>query len=80
MAGPPPTTLALAAGEGPLADALCKNIFNGQQPEQARRLAAYVQQAVTALAGLNEATLSARAGGFRRPAPSAWLVRTEWIR
>jgi cytochrome b pre-mRNA-processing protein 3 len=61
--------LALAAGEGPLADALCKNIFNGQQPEQARRLAVYVQQAVTALAGLKEATLAG--AGWRFPSPRA---------
>src|SRR3981081_1690199 len=42
--------LALAAGEGPLAQALCKNIFNGRQIEPARRLAAYVEHALATLA------------------------------
>src|SRR3981081_4480223 len=44
--------LALAAGEeeGPLAQALCRNIFNGQNSDKARRLAAYVGQALGALA------------------------------
>jgi cytochrome b pre-mRNA-processing protein 3 len=59
---------ALVAGEGPMADALCKNIFNGQRLEQAQRLAAYVQQAVAGLAGLDEATLSG--GAWRFPSPS----------
>jgi len=60
---------ALAAGDEPLAEALCKNIFNGQRLEQARRLATYVQQAVAGLAGLDEATLSS--GGWRFPSPGA---------
>jgi cytochrome b pre-mRNA-processing protein 3 len=61
--------LALAAGEGPLADALCKNIFNGQQLEQARRLAAYVREAVAVLARLEEETLSS--AGWRFPSAYA---------
>jgi cytochrome b pre-mRNA-processing protein 3 len=55
--------LAMAEGEGPLAQALCKNIFNGQDSDKARRLAAYVQQALAALAVTDEAAL------FPSPAP-----------
>jgi len=62
--------LALAAGEGPLADALCKNIFNGQQLEQARRLAAYVQRAVADLTSLDDETLAS--GGWQFSSPRAF--------
>jgi cytochrome b pre-mRNA-processing protein 3 len=59
---------ALAAGGEPLAQALCKNIFNGQQIEGARRLAAYVGQAVAALAAMDQATLSGVSWRFPSPA------------
>jgi cytochrome b pre-mRNA-processing protein 3 len=59
---------ALAAGEEPLAQALCKNILNGEAIEQARRLASYAEAAITALAGLDEAAL--RSGSWRFPAPA----------
>jgi cytochrome b pre-mRNA-processing protein 3 len=49
--------LALEAGEEPLAQALCKNILNGQGIEHARRLALYARSAIAALAGFDEATL-----------------------
>ena len=49
--------LALTAGQEPLAQALCKNILNGQGIENARRLALYAKSVVAALAGLDEATL-----------------------
>jgi cytochrome b pre-mRNA-processing protein 3 len=49
--------LALTAGQEPLAQALCKNILNGQGIENARRLALYAKAVVAALAGLDEATL-----------------------
>jgi cytochrome b pre-mRNA-processing protein 3 len=49
--------LALQAGEEPLAQALCKNIFNGQGIENARRLALYAEAVIAALAGLDEAKL-----------------------
>lgn len=62
--------LGLAAGEEPLAQALCKNIFNGQNIEQARRLAAYVEQALAALAALDEASLSGARWRFPSPAPA----------
>jgi cytochrome b pre-mRNA-processing protein 3 len=49
--------LALTAGQEPLAQALCKNILNGQGIENARRLALYAETVIAALAGLDEATL-----------------------
>ena len=49
--------LALTEGHEALAQALCKNILNGENIEQARRLAAYAEGAMAALAGLDEATL-----------------------
>jgi cytochrome b pre-mRNA-processing protein 3 len=61
--------LALVAGEGPLAQALCKNIFNGQQAEKARRLADYVEQALAALAATDEASLSGASWQFPSPVP-----------
>jgi cytochrome b pre-mRNA-processing protein 3 len=60
--------LALAGGREPLAQALNKNIYNGQNIESARRLAAYTADAIAVLAGSNEATLT---GGLRFPAPLA---------
>jgi cytochrome b pre-mRNA-processing protein 3 len=42
---------ALAAGEEPLAQALCKNILNGKDIDKARRLARYTEAAIAALAG-----------------------------
>jgi cytochrome b pre-mRNA-processing protein 3 len=49
--------LALAASQEPLAQALCKNILNGEAIEKARQLAQYAEAAIAALAGLDEATL-----------------------
>src|SRR6201989_271225 len=49
--------LALTAGQEPLAQALCKNILNGQGIENARRLALYAEAVIAALAGLDEAKL-----------------------
>jgi cytochrome b pre-mRNA-processing protein 3 len=48
---------ALATGEEPLAQALCKNILNGQGIENARGLALYAKAAIAALTGFDEATL-----------------------
>ena len=59
--------VALTAGETALAQALCKNILNGEKPEQARRLASYATAAIAALAKFDEATLLA--GSFRFPSP-----------
>jgi cytochrome b pre-mRNA-processing protein 3 len=61
--------LGQAAGEGPLAQALCKNIYNGQQGENALRLAAYVELVLAALAVTDEATLSGASWHFPSPAP-----------
>jgi cytochrome b pre-mRNA-processing protein 3 len=60
--------LASAAGEEPLAQALCKNILNGAQIENAGRLAVYVEAAVAALAGLDEAAL--QNGSWEFPLPT----------
>ena len=65
--------LALAAGEGQLAQALCKNIYNGRELDKARRLAAYVGQALSALAVLDETTLPGASWQFPSPVASAAL-------
>jgi cytochrome b pre-mRNA-processing protein 3 len=60
--------LAVAAGAEPLAQALCKNILDGGKIENARRLAFYVGVAITALAGLDDATLQGASWKFPSPA------------
>src|SRR5467141_1655939 len=60
--------LALAAGGEPLAQALCKNILNGQRIENARQLAFYAEAAIAALAGLDDATL--QSGSWKFPSPA----------
>ncbi len=60
--------LALAAGQEPLAQALCRNILNGEAVEKARRLARYAEAAIAALAGADEAKL--RSGSWRFPSPA----------
>src|ERR1700688_4574716 len=60
--------LASAAGAEPLAQALCKNILNGKEIENARRLGFYVETAVAHLAGLDEAAL--QSGSWRFPSPA----------
>src|SRR4030081_1720175 len=49
--------LALTDGVEALAQALCKNILDGEQIGNARRLAFYAETAVAALAGLGDATM-----------------------
>ena len=49
--------LALTEGREALAQALCKNILNGENIEKARLLAAYAEAAMAALDGLDEAAL-----------------------
>jgi cytochrome b pre-mRNA-processing protein 3 len=62
--------LALAAaGEGPLAQALCRNIFSGRDADKARLLAAYVERTLAALAAADQATLSGACWQFPSPAP-----------
>jgi len=65
--------LALAAGAEPLAQALCKNILNGKEIENARRLAFYVETAEAYLVGLDEAAL--QSGSWRFPSPARVSVQ-----
>ena len=65
--------LALAAGAEPLTQALCKNILNGKEIENARRLAFYVETAVACLAGLDDAAL--QSGSWRFPPPARVSVQ-----
>jgi cytochrome b pre-mRNA-processing protein 3 len=60
--------LALTGGREALAQALCKNILNGEQIENARRLAVYAEAAIGTLAGLDEATLRGASWKFPPPA------------
>ena len=60
--------LALGAGREPLAQALCKNILNGEQITKARQLAAYAEAALADLAGLDETTLLGGSWKFPQPA------------
>src|ERR1700692_2167815 len=57
--------LALAAGEEPLAQSLCKNILNGDGIEKARQLTVYAEAAIAALAAIDEAKL--RSGSWKVP-------------
>jgi cytochrome b pre-mRNA-processing protein 3 len=63
---------ALAAGEEPLAQALCKNILNGRDIDQARRLADYARTAIAALAARGGTTLqgASLAETWRFPSPA----------
>lgn len=60
--------LALTSGQEPLAQALCKNILNGEGIEKARRLAIYAETAIASLTGLDEAALRGAAWTFPSPA------------
>jgi cytochrome b pre-mRNA-processing protein 3 len=59
--------LAFADGQEALAQALCKNILNGELIENARRLASYVQTSCGELAALDDAALER--ASWRFPAP-----------
>jgi cytochrome b pre-mRNA-processing protein 3 len=61
--------MALTEGREALAQALCKNVLNGEKIEQARTLAAYAESAAADLAQLDETTLLA--GRFAFPVPTA---------
>jgi cytochrome b pre-mRNA-processing protein 3 len=63
--------VAAAAGPGPLAQALDKNILNGKGGENAGRLAAYATAAIAVLDGSDEATLLRAAWTFPSPARSS---------
>jgi cytochrome b pre-mRNA-processing protein 3 len=60
--------MALTEGREALAQALCKNVLNGEKIEQARALAAYAESAAADLAQLDETTLLA--GRFAFPVPA----------
>ena len=49
--------MALTEGSEALAQALCKNVLDGERIEQARELAAYAESAMAELAQLDDATL-----------------------
>jgi cytochrome b pre-mRNA-processing protein 3 len=64
---------ALTGGEAALAQALCKNILNGDKIEQARQLARYATAAIAALATFDDATL--RDASFRFPSPFSQVAQ-----
>jgi cytochrome b pre-mRNA-processing protein 3 len=59
--------LALSEGHGQLSQALCKNVLNGAQVENARRLAAYVETAIAELSARDDVALLAGAWTFPSP-------------
>jgi cytochrome b pre-mRNA-processing protein 3 len=59
---------ALAAGDEALAQALCKNVLNGEGMENAQRLATYAKTALARLGGIDDAALLASAWTFPAPA------------
>jgi cytochrome b pre-mRNA-processing protein 3 len=59
---------AFAAGDEALAQALCKNVLNGEGMDNARRLAVYAKIALARLHDFDDATLLAAAWTF--PAPT----------
>jgi len=65
--------MALTGGEAAVAQALCKNILNGDKIEQARQLASYATAAIAALARFDDATLTG--ASFRFPAPFSELAQ-----
>jgi cytochrome b pre-mRNA-processing protein 3 len=58
---------ALTEGREALAQAICKNILNGENIEKARLLAAYAEAAMAALGSLDEATLVSGSAKFPLP-------------
>ena len=61
--------VAVSAGQEALAQALCKNILNGEAIDKARQLAVYVEAVLADLAGLNQTTLLGGSWKFPQPAP-----------
>jgi len=60
--------LALADSREALAQALCKNILNGEGIEKARGLAYYTEAAIAALSGLDDAAMRRASWRFPHPA------------
>ena len=65
--------LALTGGPEALAQALCKNILNGENIEKAGRLAGYAEAVIATLGGLDEAALLSVSWKF--PSPDASVQR-----
>lgn len=65
--------IALTEGLEPLAQALAKNILNGEQIEHARQLAYYAETVIAALSGLDDVKL--QKGSWRFPSPARVGVR-----
>ena len=63
--------LALTDGPEALAQALCKNILNGGQIENARRLASYAETAIATLQEMDDATVERASWKFPSPAGAA---------
>jgi cytochrome b pre-mRNA-processing protein 3 len=61
--------MALTEGEAALAQALCKNILNGEKIGQARQLASYATAAIAALAKSDGAALLGASFRFPSPVP-----------
>jgi cytochrome b pre-mRNA-processing protein 3 len=61
----------LEAGGEALAQALCRNVLDGRGIEQARRLAAYANAVIAALAGLDDTAVGSASWQFPPPAPFA---------
>jgi cytochrome b pre-mRNA-processing protein 3 len=59
--------VAFASTKEPLAQALCRNILDGEGMENARRLATYVESAIEGLTNLDEATIFGAAWKFPCP-------------
>ena len=61
--------IALSEGEAALAQALCKNILNGEKIDQARQLASYATSAIAALAQYDDGMLLDGSARFPSPVP-----------
>lgn len=59
--------LAMTEGREALAQALCKNVLNGEHPEEAGRLAAYAEATMTDLDRLDDAALLGGSAKFPVP-------------
>ena len=59
--------LAFEAGDEALAQALSRNVFNGELPESAKALAAYVRETASALGALDDAVITGGSWCFPKP-------------
>jgi cytochrome b pre-mRNA-processing protein 3 len=62
--------LALSAGGEALAQALCKNILNGEKIDRATQLACYAEASIATLVGLDDMTLLKQTWHFPSPVHS----------